>query len=90
MTTKDDRRDRFFALSIDTFSKPPLLDIHLISKGQIMWRGLKMLKDEHILNYLETRPKVSFWKNIYLDCYDLIGALYYRAVWFYKKLGSSK
>jgi hypothetical protein len=82
--------DRFYALPIETFSNPPLVDIHLISKGQIMWRGLKMLKDEHILNYLETRPKASFWKNIYFNCYDLIGDLYYRAVWFYKKLGSSK
>lgn len=82
--------DRFYALPIKTFSNPPLVDIHLISKGQIMWRGLKMLKDEHLLNYLETRPNASFWKNIYFNCYDLIFNLYYRAVWFFKKLRSSK
>jgi hypothetical protein len=78
--------DRFFALSIETFAKPPLLDIHLISKGQIMWRGLKMLKDEKLLNYLENRPKASLWKNIYLECYDLIWSFYFRMIWFYKKL----
>ena len=78
--------DRFFALPIETFAKPPLLDIHLISKGQIMWRGLKMLKDEMLLNYLENRPKASFWKNVYFECYDLFWKFYFRTAWLYKKL----
>ena len=78
--------DRFFALPIETFAKPPLLDIHLISKGQIMWRGLKMLKEERLLNYFKNRPKASFWKNIYLESYDLIWNFYFRIIWFCKKL----
>jgi hypothetical protein len=82
--------DRFFALPIETFAKPPLLDIHLISKGKIMWRGLKMLKEERLLNYFENRPKASFWKNVYFESYDLIWKFYFRTVWFYKKLRLSK
>jgi hypothetical protein len=29
-----------------------------------MWRGLKMLKEERLLNYFENRPKASFWKAL--------------------------
>ncbi|MBD2279339.1 MAG: hypothetical protein ACK4V0_05585 [Aphanizomenon sp.] len=80
--------DRFYALPIGSFSNPPLLDIHLISKRQLMWRGTKLLKNENIFHYLEDRPKASSWKNIYFECYDLIWNLYYRMIWFYKKIKS--
>ncbi|WP_414585494.1 hypothetical protein [Scytonema sp. PCC 10023] len=77
--------DKFYALALSIFSNPPLIDIHLISKGQFMWRGMSLLKREKVFHYLENRPTATLWRNIYLELYEILWKLYYYILWLLKK-----
>ncbi|BDA70160.1 hypothetical protein CAL7716_043260 [Calothrix sp. PCC 7716] len=77
--------DKFYALPVDTCVHPPLLDIHLISKRELIWRGSKILKQEGLLDYLQHRRSTSFWRNLYIELYEVVWNTYYQLRWQLKR-----
>lgn len=69
--------DKFYALPMSIRSNPPLIDIHLISKGKIISRGADYLEKEGVLDDLSNRLSVTFWRNLYIEAYDSIWDIYY-------------
>jgi hypothetical protein len=80
--------DRFYALPIDSISNPPIQDIHLISKGHLVWRGINALKRENLLHCLEKRPPLSFIQNSYFELYSIVWNVYYYLLWQIKKIST--
>ncbi|MEO1432505.1 MAG: hypothetical protein AAFV71_26225 [Cyanobacteria bacterium J06633_8] len=78
--------DKFYALSITFKSRPPIVDTHLISKGQLMWKGVRLLKQEKIIHYVEKRSINSFWRYLYLEFHQFAWDTYDYIRWQIKKI----
>ena len=76
----------FYALSIDSYSNPPIQDIHLISKGKLMARGIHLLRREGLLDSLSSRKTSSIKHNLYFELYDVFWNLIYQTIWIKMKL----
>lgn len=82
--------DKFYALPIHILKNPPLLDIHLITKGKLRWQASKFLEQENLLTYLENRSKVSLRNYIYDKVFYLIWDSYFYLKWQLKKIQKFK
>lgn len=79
--------DKFYALPIHTYSNPPLVSAHLVSKGKLMPQGVTFLKQEGLFHYAKERSRTSLWQNLYAEFYQSMWNLYYQMRWKLKKAG---
>ncbi len=77
--------DKFYSLPISIRANPPLVDVHIISKGRLIRRGVDHLKKEGLIKYLENRLVTSFVRNLYIESYDIFWNFYYYLIWYKKK-----
>jgi hypothetical protein len=82
--------DKFYAMPLWARQHPPLKDVHLIAKGQIIRSAIPVLAQEGTLHHLQGRSVVAFHRQIYIQLYPIVWNLYYTMLGTFKRMGFGK